>query len=358
MSDSIDESEAPDQSEQDDPFGPPNADEKATEPVEVEASAPSEPDPVVAASSSVFTSGFETPGEPISPEPAADPASVEAAASGPASSPPSTVSPYELEMSEPPAPADPAVASYRPSPPIERAVRPLEPYMTESPRVFAEPPPRREPTRPYYASKQPEEKSSRPWPMALLAMASGLLGALFVLGGLAIGGVFDEDPVPSTTTVAPAAAVTVPPETVIVREVIAPEGSEGVAAAVGQKVVPSIVTVEVGTGDAVPISQLLGRVWRCVLSRRPDPHQPSRCRRRRNESGHLSRWPHLRSHHHRLRRADRPRRPRDTGCRPCAHRIGIDNGAPDWRSCHRGRQPPWAPRRSLFDGWCRLGVRP
>ncbi len=246
MSDSIDESDATDQNGLADPFRHVAADDISKDSFEAEAAARVGAESVAPAPSSVFTSGFETPGEPMSTAAPADADPVQ---------PEVTVSPYAMEMAEPPPTteqvADTTVASYRPSPPIERAVRPLESFMTESSQPFADAPPRREPTRPYYAANPAEAKQPRPWPMALLAVASGLLGALLVLGGLAIGGTFDEDPVPSTTTAAPAAAVTAPPETVIVREVIAPEGSESVATAVGQKVVPSIVTIEVGTGDAV-----------------------------------------------------------------------------------------------------------
>lgn len=134
-------------------------------------------------------------------------------------------------------------------------MRPLAPYTTEMTDTTTplesvapvEPPPRTH----YYPA--PSARSEPPrhsrWPMALLAFGSGLLGALLVLGGLFLGGVFDDpEPVPNTT--AAPAAVAAPPETVIVREVIAPEGAVGIASAVGQKVVPSIVTVEVGNGGA------------------------------------------------------------------------------------------------------------
>lgn len=194
-----------------------------------------------APSAAVFTSGFEAPGEPVA-EPETPPSSGN----------PLAPNPFAVEMGQPAAdevsPMGQPVEAYRPSPPIERAVRPLEPAPWSHSLKNEEPTPPREARLPYYAKPQ-ETKSSKPWPMALLALASGLLGALMVLGGLAIAGVFDEAEVPPTTTAAPV-AITTPPEPVVIREVVPAEGAENVATAVGQKVVPSIVTVEVGTGDA------------------------------------------------------------------------------------------------------------
>lgn len=246
MSDFIDDPATPDPGASPEALEPLRPSEAAEPPVPTRSQSPFETDPL-ATTASVFTSGFESPGESVASQPTDQTPTA----------PVETASPFALEMSPLPTestessdPFEAPAAPYRPSPPIERAVRPLEPYRTEPPNAMADLP-RREPTRPYYAAKPTEEKSPRPWPMALLAVASGLLGALLVVAGLAVGGVFDEAPIPSTTTAPPAAAVTAPPQTVIVREVIAPEGAEGVATAVGQKVVPSIVTVEVGTGDAV-----------------------------------------------------------------------------------------------------------
>lgn len=200
----------------------------------VDVSLPSNPLPT----SAVFSSGFESPGE-VPPE---------------ASRP---VSPYVRDLGTPSKESDELrrhpIAAYRPTPPIERAVRPLEPSMSEAPTAETTDTPvrRAEPRLPYYAARS--ESASPPprkqWPLALLAVASGLLGALLVLGGLALGGIFDEDAAPPTTTVAPVAA-TAPPQTVIVREVVTEPESQGIATAVGQKVVPSIVTVEIGTGSA------------------------------------------------------------------------------------------------------------
>ncbi len=164
---------------------------------------------------------------------------------------------------DPPDPSRQYVERYRQSPPFERAVRPVEPLATgfaSAPRPvepvtagFASAPRPVAPVEPaprthYYPAPPPVQESRRParWPLALVALAAGLIGALLVGGGLFMAGALDDPP--PTTTSAPAA--TAPPGTVIVREVIPPADLATVASAVGRKVVPSIVTVEVGTGDA------------------------------------------------------------------------------------------------------------
>ena len=161
--------------------------------------------------------------------------------------------------SPPPAvdPDRPRIEHYRQSLPGERAVRPIEPLATP----FASPPRAVAPVDPaprthYYPAPQPTSQPTRPsrWPVALLAFASGLIGALLVGGGLFVAGAFD-DPAP-TTTAAPIAAA--PPGTVIVREVVPPADVATVASAVGRKVVPSIVTVEVGSGDATGLFEPFG----------------------------------------------------------------------------------------------------
>jgi len=154
--------------------------------------------------------------------------------------------------------AYPSVDPYRlerPRQDQESGLDPYRPIADHRVRPLDSPPepshaPTNKPLASFYpaptARPEPPRRAAR-WPLALLALASGLLGALLVLGGLYVGGVFDEEPPPVTTTASPTA---VPPETVVVREVISPENSEGVATAVGLKVVPSIVTVEVGAGSA------------------------------------------------------------------------------------------------------------
>ena len=83
----------------------------------------------------------------------------------------------------------------------------------------------------------------RLWPAATISFLSALVGALVVVGVLALTGTFDEEPV---TVVAP----TIVPPTVVqnpTTEIITGAADGGVAEAVGKKVVPSIVTVQVGS---------------------------------------------------------------------------------------------------------------
>ena len=78
----------------------------------------------------------------------------------------------------------------------------------------------------------------------MLAAASGLLGAAILAIVLSVAGVLDDDPEP----------ITAPGSTVVeVREIITPaDNGAPPASSVAQKVVPSIVTVEVGNGgDAI-----------------------------------------------------------------------------------------------------------
>ena len=194
--------------------------------------------------------------EPLSPDQfkAADAAELSASPTEPVSP-----SPYMRESAPPPGETDPnrpLVDRYRSAPPIERAVRPIEPIDsgvalsswqdTASP-VGAVPPPERTHYYPASATTFAEPPRQKRWPLALLAFASGLIGALLVGGGLFISGAFD-DPVPATTIATPVA--TAPAQTVIVREVVPDGNGTAVASAVGRKVVPSIVTVEVGAGSA------------------------------------------------------------------------------------------------------------
>ena len=82
----------------------------------------------------------------------------------------------------------------------------------------------------------------RHWPVLLGGFVAGVLGAAAVIGISASLGLFDQgaEPVPPTS----------PPVTVIERvttEIIAPEAMIETAEAVGRKVIPSVVTVEVGS---------------------------------------------------------------------------------------------------------------
>ena len=167
--------------------------------------------------------------------------------------------PYRMEApAEAAAPvSDSLVERYRQTRSDEPAVRPLDPIFSSAGGTTRQVEPVAPAPRTHYypapESRREPERQSR-WPVALLALASGLLGALLVVGGLFLGGVFEEEEPPSTTT-APAAA---PAETIVVREVITPDGAEAIATAVGLKVVPSIVTVEVGTGLATSTFQGIG----------------------------------------------------------------------------------------------------
>jgi putative serine protease PepD len=73
----------------------------------------------------------------------------------------------------------------------------------------------------------------RRWPFVVVALLSGLVAAAATAGGLYAAGAFDDEAVTTTAT-------TVTPTT-------PPVGTEVDAAAVGRKVVPSIVTVQIGT---------------------------------------------------------------------------------------------------------------
>ncbi|MCP3974938.1 MAG: trypsin-like serine protease [bacterium] len=166
--------------------------------------------------------------------------------------------------------APPATTAPPPSQPAsqaaERQVRPIEPIATSPPSFSTSRPglgqsaaPVAPPERThYYPASRPlvePERRSR-WPLALLAFGSGLFGALLVGGGLFAAGAFG-DPEPPPTTAATVAA-TAPAQTVVVREVISGGDATGIATAVGRKVVPSIVTIEVGTGNATTDFQGFG----------------------------------------------------------------------------------------------------
>jgi S1-C subfamily serine protease len=87
----------------------------------------------------------------------------------------------------------------------------------------------------------PEFRPRRRSALAVATLGAAVLGAALSLGGAAVLGAFD-DPEP---IVAP--PVTIPPA-VQITEIVA-DGSMTPATAVGLKVVPSIVTVEVGSSD-------------------------------------------------------------------------------------------------------------
>jgi S1-C subfamily serine protease len=144
----------------------------------------------------------------------------------PPATPPVTPNPDQWPGSGQPSPTQPlpAVGAHYPDP--VRTHRPLYEYP-----IYDEP-----------APAVPEEPTKRRrWPVAALALISGLLGAGLMVAALWAGGVLDNEPAASSATV--------PGSTVVQRitEIVNAEGGgDAVAIAVGRKVVPSIVTVEVG----------------------------------------------------------------------------------------------------------------
>ncbi|MBT8211761.1 MAG: S1C family serine protease [Acidimicrobiia bacterium] len=178
-----------------------------------------------------------------------------------------TVSFAQFEPASPaddpgPAPDDP-MAAFRPpigeypGRPVQPNPRPTPPPRQPDPRW---PEPWTPPIEPALLTQEwpqpvaePEPQKRRRWPTALLGLAAGFIGALAAVGLLWGFGVFDDEPTDQT-------AQPVTPSTVIERvvtEVVSPN-SDGItlAAAVGRKVTPSIVTVEFGTDSAQGFSVL------------------------------------------------------------------------------------------------------
>jgi S1-C subfamily serine protease len=85
---------------------------------------------------------------------------------------------------------------------------------------------------------EPTLEQRRAWPVVLVGLGAGVLGSAITFAGLITAGVFDDDP----------AAVVPAPIQQVVREIVPGEQGVTPAAAVALKVVPSIVTVEVGQG--------------------------------------------------------------------------------------------------------------
>ncbi len=89
--------------------------------------------------------------------------------------------------------------------------------------------------------------------MVLVAVLGGLIGSLLTVGALSLAGVFSEpETVPTTTTVTSAPATVQVPQPAPV-PVPAPAPGEGTTAVavIAELVRPSIVTVEIGSGDGV-----------------------------------------------------------------------------------------------------------
>ncbi len=142
-------------------------------------------------------------------------------------------------------PIEPSVAAPRP----QRAVTYSESF-TERPSWQATAPRRgmRTPPGAEVAPPSGPAPRRRRWPIALLALVSGMIGAGLALGGFLL---LDDEPAPAPTT--PAQAQDNPPATVIrqVTEIVTPNGDGALATApaVARRVIPSIVTVQVDTLD-------------------------------------------------------------------------------------------------------------
>ena len=105
-----------------------------------------------------------------------------------------------------------------------------------------------------YRMTQPRR---RKWPLALLAFSAGLIGAVLSVGVLYLLGEIGNDPVVATA-----------PTTTVERvrtEIVTADATPSPAAAVARKVVPSIVTVEVGSdggaGSFAAFASGSGVVW-------------------------------------------------------------------------------------------------
>lgn len=95
---------------------------------------------------------------------------------------------------------------------------------------------------------QPTPHRHRLWPTAVVAMFAAVLGGLVVIAALALTGNFNDEPITVVAPPAPTVPQTIvqPPTTAII-----PGTADGdVAVVVAEKVVPSIVTVDVGSVDA------------------------------------------------------------------------------------------------------------
>ncbi len=155
----------------------------------------------------------------------------------PPSRPPIDYGPFEV-------PPDPGAAP---------AVEPLPRPRTYS-ESFAAPRPayRPRPAHPLPGTTAPLASPPPPrrrrWPLAALALLSGIIGAGLALGGFLL---LDDDPAPAP--VAPPQAEDIPTVTVIERitEIVNPGNENAVASApaVARVVIPSIVTVQVDTVD-------------------------------------------------------------------------------------------------------------
>lgn len=120
-------------------------------------------------------------------------------------------------------------------PPYVAYVRPWSPET--GPTTRPTPPP----------SPAPEPKQRGHLSTGVVAFVAAVLGAFAVVALLAILGVFDDEPVEAAAPAAPAADTTVVRE--VTTEIVTVPTAPGVPEAVAIKVVPSVVTVEVGDFD-------------------------------------------------------------------------------------------------------------
>ncbi len=179
--------------------------------------------------------------ESSSPQPPAD------ASPAPDSSATDTPSPTAEQA--PPAPATPTLAApQEPDPdsaavgaaPITEPTSARSDEMTDSIETTpASPPPAATPT-----DRPPRQPRLRRWPIVVLALLSGLFGAAAAVGYLFVAGAFDDEAAPSTTPVTTTIPVTT--TTITIQDATSRTDGGTDAAAVGRKVVPSIVTVEIG----------------------------------------------------------------------------------------------------------------
>jgi putative serine protease PepD len=99
------------------------------------------------------------------------------------------------------------------------------------------------------ARQIPPPEARRKPGFGFLAIVAGIVGSLLTLGVVAVMGEFADDATVATTT--PETTVVATPDTVVqIREIITEGDDSGVAKAVAAKVVPSIVTVEIGSASS------------------------------------------------------------------------------------------------------------
>ncbi len=203
---------------------------------------------------------FEPTPRDLLPPPSDDPRSV------PPSAPPAgdelplppSITPAGPSPTEPPPPTpSPATAAVVPPPTAPpHAGQPVPPRRSYAFPTVEEPvPPAPAPIAP--VAPPSRAHLHRRWTVAVLAFISGLLGTLLAVGALVVFGVLEPSAGEETasTTLATAPPVTII-ERITTELVPSDSGTAAIATAVGQKVIPSIVTVQTnaGSGSGVVIS--------------------------------------------------------------------------------------------------------